>query len=233
MPKHIALIEDEAAIRENYKAFLESQGYLISCYASRPEALAGLEQQMPDMAVIDIGLQDEIEGGFDLCRELRQKSPQLPILFLTARDSETDAVSGLRLGADDYITKDIGLPHLSARITALFRRLDAMRNPGQAPDCLRRNELELDMDRFHASWQRQPLDLTLTEFWIVHALAQRPGHVKSRDQLMDAAKVYLDQNTVTSHIKRIRKKFTKLDPTFDAIQTMYGAGYRWHTPNGN
>lgn len=233
MPKHIALIEDEEAIRENYKAFLESQGYEISCFASRPEALKGMEHSLPDMAVIDIGLQDEIEGGFDLCRELRQKSPQLPILFLTARDSETDAVSGLRLGADDYITKDIGLPHLSARITALFRRLDAIQNPDLAPDCLQRNDLKLDLDRFQASWQQQPLELTLTEFWIVHALAHRPGHVKSRDQLMDAAKVYLDQNTITSHIKRIRKKFTRLDPNFDAIQTMYGAGYRWHIPNGS
>lgn len=230
MAKHIALIEDEAAIRENYKAYLQGQGYQVSTYESRPAALAGLDLQLPDMAVIDIGLQDEIEGGFDLCRELRQRAPHLPILFLTARDSELDAISGLRLGADDYLTKDISLPHLSARITALFRRLDALNQPRQEDNRLQRSELLLDLDRLHASWQQQPLDLTLTEFWILHALAKHPGHVKNRQQLMDAASVVLDDNTITSHIKRIRRKFNQLDPQFDGIQTVYGMGYRWHQP---
>ena len=230
MAKHIALIEDEAAIRENYKAYLQGQGYQVSTYESRPAALAGLDLQLPDMAVIDIGLQDEIEGGFDLFRELRQRAPPLPILFLTARDSELDAISGLRLGADDYLTKDISLPHLSARITALFRRLDALNQPRQEDNRLQRSELLLDLDRLHASWQQQPLDLTLTEFWILHALAKHPGHVKNRQQLMDAASVVLDDNTITSHIKRIRRKFNQLDPQFDGIQTVYGMGYRWHQP---
>lgn len=230
MTKHIALIEDEAAIRENYKAFLQGQGYQISTYESRPQALAGMNQQLPDMAVIDIGLKDEIEGGFDLCRELRQIAPHLPILFLTARDSELDAISGLRLGADDYLTKDISLPHLSARITALFRRLDALSQPLQQEEHLQRSELLLDLDRLHGSWRQQPLDLTLTEFWIVHALAKHPGHVKNRQQLMDAASVVLDDNTITSHIKRIRRKFNQIDQQFDAIQTVYGMGYRWHIP---
>lgn len=230
MAKHIALIEDEAAIRENYTMFLQSQGYEISTYDSRPAALAGLRQRLPDMAVIDIGLQDEIEGGFDLCRELRQLAPHLPILFLTARDSELDAISGLRLGADDYLTKDISLPHLSARITALFRRLDALNQPRQEDNRLQRSALLMDLDRFHARWQEHPLDLTLTEFWIVHALVKHPGHVKNRQQLMDAASVVLDDNTITSHIKRIRRKFNQIDPEFDAIQTVYGMGYRWHQP---
>jgi two-component system OmpR family response regulator len=228
MAKHIALIEDEAAIRENYKAYLEAQGYQISTYESRPAAFSGMQQRLPDMAVIDIGLQDEIEGGFDLCRDLRQLAPQLPILFLTARDSELDAISGLRLGADDYLTKDISLPHLCARITALFRRLDALQAPQLAENKLQRSDLSLDLDRLHASWQRQPLDLTLTEFWIVHALVKHPGHVKNRQQLMDAASVVLDDNTITSHVKRIRKKFNQVDSNFDAIQTVYGMGYRWH-----
>ncbi len=228
MPKHIALVEDELAIRENYKAFLEQQGYTISCYDSRPSALAGLSDNPPDMAVIDIGLQDEIEGGFDLCRELRQQAPQLPIIFLTARDSELDAISGLRLGADDYLTKDISLPHLSARITALFRRLDALNKSAHTVNKIDRQQLVLDLDRLYASWYNQPLDLTLTEFWIVHALVKHPGHVKNRQQLMDAASVVLDDNTITSHIKRIRKKFMSITPDFDAIQTVYGMGYRWH-----
>ena len=231
MAKHIALIEDEPAIRENYKAFLSKQGYNISTYGSRPEALAGIDKQLPDMAVIDIGLQDEIEGGFDLCRELRQMAPHLPIIFLTARDSELDAISGLRLGADDYLTKDISLPHLSARITALFRRLDALQQPQELTQTIERSALSLDLDRLHACWQDQPLDLTLTEFWIVHALAKHPGHVKNRQQLMDAASVVLDDNTITSHIKRIRKKFNRIDKSFEGIQTVYGMGYRWHIPN--
>jgi len=232
MSKHIALVEDDAAIRDNYQAYLQQQGYQVTSYESRPQALAGMAQRLPDMAVIDIGLQDEIEGGFDLCRELRQQAPHLPILFLTARDSELDAISGLRLGADDYLTKDISLPHLAARITALFRRLDALRQPRAADNRLQRGDLLLDLDRFDASWQQQALELTLTEFWIVHALAQRPGHVKNRTQLMDAANVVLDDNTITSHIKRIRRKFNAIDRQFDAIHTVYGMGYRWHQSAG-
>lgn len=231
MSKHIALVEDEAAIRENYKIYLERLGYQISTHDSRPAALQAFRDALPDMAVIDIGLQDEIEGGFDLCRELRQLAPQLPIIFLTARDSELDAISGLRLGADDYLTKDISLPHLAARITALFRRLDTLSKPHAVANRIERHALMLDLDRMHATWQEQNLDLTLTEFWIVHALAKNPGHVKNRQQLMDAANVVLDDNTITSHIKRIRKKFTLIDPAFDGIQTVYGMGYRWHIPD--
>ena len=231
MAKHIALVEDEAAIRENYKSFLQQQGYQVSTFESRPTALQAFQAGLPDMAVIDIGLQDEIEGGFDLCRELRQLAPQLPIIFLTARDSELDAISGLRLGADDYLTKDISLPHLAARIIALFRRLDNLSKPSQQSQKVERHGLMLDLDRMHASWREQNLDLTLTEFWIVHALARHPGHVKNRQQLMDAANVVLDDNTITSHIKRIRKKFNLIDPAFDAIQTVYGMGYRWHIPD--
>ncbi len=231
MAKHIALVEDEAAIRENYRTFLERQGYQISTYDSRPKALQAFRDLLPDMAVIDIGLQDEIEGGFDLCRELRQLAPQLPIIFLTARDSELDAISGLRLGADDYLTKDISLPHLSARIHALFRRLDNLSQPSTIANKVERQALMLDLDRMYATWQGQNLDLTLTEFWIVHALAKHPGHVKNRQQLMDAANVVLDDNTITSHVKRIRKKFNHIDPAFDGVQTVYGMGYRWHIPD--
>lgn len=228
MLKTIALVEDEAAIRENYRAFLESQGYKVNAYDSRPAALQALQAQLPDMAVIDVGLQGEIEGGFDLCQTLRQMAPQLPILFLTARDSELDAISGLRLGADDYLTKDISLPHLGARINALFRRLEALSKPAENSRSLQQGNLELDLDCLQASWLGKPLELTLTEFWMLHALAQHPGHVKNRQQLMDAASVVLDDNTITSHIKRIRKKFMALDPHFDCIQTVYGMGYRWH-----
>jgi len=153
----------------------------------------------------------------------------LPIIFLTARDSEFDVVSGLRLGADDYLTKDISQTHMLARIIALFRRVEALRNPQQTlqEEILQRQQLTLNMDRMSAQWNSTPVDLTITELWIVYALAKHPGHVKNRQQLMDAANVVLDDNTITSHIKRIRKKFLRTDETFDAIQTAYGMGYRW------
>ncbi|PCJ44148.1 MAG: proteobacterial dedicated sortase system response regulator [Moraxellaceae bacterium] len=231
MARRIAIVEDEPTIRENYREFLEGYGYQVDVYGHRLEALKSFEQQLPDLAIIDIGLEDEIEGGFELCRELRQQAPNLPIIFLTARDSELDAISGLRLGADDYLTKDISLPHLGARIIALFRRIDNLSQHTQDTDRIERGPLHLDIDRMIALWKDKPLDLTLTEFWMIHALAKHPGHVKNRQQLMDAANAVLDDNTITSHVKRIRKKFQTLDSTFDAIQTVYGIGYRWHDPS--
>jgi two-component system OmpR family response regulator len=133
----------------------------------------------------------------------------------------------LRLGADDYLTKDISLPHLMARIAALFRRLDALQKPQSAEGRITRGDLEIDMDRMIVVWRDRPVGLTLTEFWLVHAMARYPGHVKNRQQLMDAAQAVLDDNTITSHIKRIRRKFIAVDPGFDAIETVYGMGYRW------
>jgi two-component system OmpR family response regulator len=168
-----------------------------------------------------------VEGGFELCRELRARSTDLPIIFLTARDSEFDAVSGLRLGADDYLTKDISLPHLMARIAALFRRLDAMQKPQGKEARITRGDLVIDTERMSIHWQDHAVGLTLTEFWLVHALARYPGHVKNRQQLMDAAQAVLDDNTITSHIKRIRRKFHAIDADFDSIETVYGMGYRW------
>src|SRR5690606_12732222 len=173
-----------------------------------------------------INLGTEVEGGFELCRELRARSAQLPIIFLTARDSELDAVSGLRLGADDYLTKRTSLEHVLARVAALFRRIEALRSSDES-ERLEQGSLVLDRDRMTATWKGQPVQLTLTEFWVVHALALHPGHVRSREQLMTAANVVLDDGTVTSQIKRIRAKFAALDPTFEAIQTVYGMGYRW------
>jgi two-component system OmpR family response regulator len=227
MPRHVAIVEDEAAIAQNYCDALRRQGYSVSHYQSRATAQQAFASRLPDLAIIDVGLGDEVEGGFDLCRELRARAPELPIIFLTARDSEFDVVSGLRLGADDYLTKDISLPHMLARITALFRRIDALRQPASQEQEIVRGKLVLNMDRMTAQWQGQPVDLTITELWIVHALAKHPGHLRNRQQLMDAANVVLDDNTVTSHIKRVRRKFKAVDESFDAIQTAYGMGYRW------
>ena len=227
MPRRIALVEDEAAIRANYAEALARQGYAVAAYATRREALDALRNRLPDLAVVDIGLGDEPEGGFELCRELRALSPRLPIIFLTARDSDFDIVSGLRLGADDYLTKDISLPHLLARIAALFRRAEALAEPQGREEIVERGPLLLDAQRLTASWREQPVDLTLTEFWMVHTLAKFPGHVKDRDQLMHDAKLVVDEGTITSHIKRIRRKFQAVDAAFDSIDTVYGMGYRW------
>ncbi len=225
--KNIAIVEDEPALRENYAAALARHGYQVKTYANRKAAMQAFGVRLPDLAIIDISLEDEAEGGFDLCRDLRNLSAELPIIFLTARDSELDAVSGLRLGADDFLTKDVSLPHLAARVAALFRRIDALRQPGGGAEAVRRGALVIDADKMQTTWNGAPVTLSLTEFWIVHALAKNPGHVKNRQQLMDAANVVLDDNTITSHIKRLRRKFIEVDPSFDAIQTVYGMGYRW------
>lgn len=227
MARHIIIVEDESAIAQNYRDAFSRQGFTVSLFTERAPALAACQSRLPDLALIDIGLRDDIEGGFELCRELRALSSTLPIIFLTARDSELDQISGLRLGADDYLTKDISLPHLQARVVALLRRVEALREPAAADAGLHRGALFLDSERLALSWRQQPVPLTVTEFWIVHALARHPGHVKSRQQLMEAANVVLDDHTITSHIKRIRRKFQQLDPAFDAIHTVYGMGYRW------
>ncbi len=227
MARRIAIVEDDPAIRANYADALRKHGFEIAAYGSRPEALAAMKARLPDLAIIDIGLGADVDGGFELCRELRALSAALPLIFLTARDSDFDVVSGLRLGADDYLTKDISLPHLVARIAALFRRAELARQPQASEEKLERGSLVLDLKRFSVSWGGRPVSLTLTEFWMVHALAMYPGHVKNREQLMREAQLVVDDSTVTSHIKRIRRKFLAVDPAFDQIDTAYGMGYRW------
>ncbi|CAK0775792.1 Transcriptional regulatory protein ChvI [Gammaproteobacteria bacterium] len=227
MRRRIAIVEDEPSIRENYADILRRQGYEVISFATRAEALASFRIRLPDLAILDIGLEDDVEGGFELCRELRSLSTTLPIIFLTARDSELDSISGLRLGADDYLTKDISLPHLCARIAALFRRTEALKAPLVRETLMVRGHLSLDMNRMQVRWRNQPIDLTLTEFWLIHALARFPGHVKNREQLMHEANIVVDDSTITSHVKRVRQKFISLDSEFSSIETMYGMGYRW------
>lgn len=233
MARTIAIVEDEPLIRENYADLLRGQGFRVVTYGDRVEAAAALRHRLPDLVILDIGLGDEFDGGFALCRELRALSETLPIIFLTARDADIDVVAGLRLGADDYVTKDVSLHQLSARVSALFRRAAAT---GAAPVTGQPGErrielgrLVLEPERMRVFWNAQPVGLTVTELWILHALVLHPGHVKSRAQLMEAADTYVDLATVTSHIKRIRKKFLLVDPAFDAIESVYGAGYRWTT----
>ena len=227
MARRIALVEDDPTIRQNYADALARAGYEVQAFSDRASATKTLASRLPELAIIDIGLGSDIDGGFALCRELRSASAQLPIIFLSARDSDFDIVSGLRLGADDYLTKDVSLPHLLSRIAALFRRVDATAQPAVADEVLHRGPLALDAQRMIASWRGQAVGLTVTEFWMVHSLARHPGHVKNRDQLMRDAEMVVDDGTITSHVKRIRKKFLAVDEKFDAIETVYGMGYRW------
>lgn len=227
MPHKIAIIEDDPAIGANYADALTAHGYAVQVYADRKLALAGLQPRLPDLVLLDIGLAGEPDAGFALCRELRSQSATLPIIFLTARDNEFDMVSGLRLGADDYVTKNVSLPHLLARIAALFRRAELGAAATSGEDVLTRGALVMDLKRFAVTWSNKPVDLTLTEFWLVHALARHPGHVKNREQLMIEAHIVVDDSTITSHIKRMRRKFAAIDAGFDRIDTVYGMGYRW------
>src|SRR6185503_8183251 len=164
MARRIALVEDDSTIRQNYVDALTRAGYEVAAFGDRAGASRALSTRLPELAIIDIGLGADVDGGFDLCRELRAASARLPIIFLSARDSDFDIVSGLRLGADDYLTKDVSLPHLLARIAALFRRVDATSQPAVADDVLHRGRLALDAQRMMASWNGRPVDLTVTEF---------------------------------------------------------------------
>ncbi len=227
MAKSIVIVEDDKDIRENYIDLFTRQGYAVKGYADKQSAEKAFKGNLPDLVILDIGLDDEPDGGFDLCRQLRSESSLLPIIFLTARDADIDQVSGLRLGADDYLTKDISLHQLLARVSSLFRRVDAIRDNSSNDKTVEVAQLALNMDRLEAKWAGKDLDLTVTEIWILNSLVQHPGHVKSRDQLMKAADTYVDGGTITSHIKRLRKKFLAVDGEFDLIESVYGAGYRW------
>lgn len=227
MTKRIALIEDEPAIRQNYADALIKHGYEVVTFESRRDTIFGLKRRLPDLAIIDICLGDDMEAGFEICRELRSISSALPIIFLTARDSDFDAISGLRLGADDYLTKNVSIPQILARVSALFRRVDALQTQFSREQMHIVGELAIDKNCMSVEWRGKNLDLTLTEFWILHSLVVIPGHVKSRDQLMQDAEIFVDDGTITSHVKRIRRKFEQIDEDFNNIDTVYGMGYRW------
>lgn len=227
MARRIAVIEDEPALRDNLRDALARQGYEVQTFAGREQAQAVCANRLPDLAIVDVGLGDEPEGGFELCRWLRDRDAKLPILILSARDSDIDVVSGLRLGADDYVPKSVSLPHLMARVTALLRRADVGSRSSGAEERIERGPLTLDVHRFEAKWRGTTLDLTVTEFWILHSLAKYPGHVKDREALMREANMLVDDHTITSYVKRMRRKFEVVDPQFKAIETVYGMGYRF------
>lgn len=229
MSRHIAIVEDDADQRENFADALRANGYTVTTYANRPEAQAGMRQHLPDLAVLDIMLEDEVDGGFDLCRDLRSIAPKLPIIFLTARDTDIDRVSGLRLDAWDYLTKPINLQFLTVRVSSLFRIVDTLHTQtSELEAILRLGPLQLDPNSMAVAWDGKEVNLTLTEFWLVQALARRPGHVKTYENLMQVTRQsYVERNTINGYVRRIRKKFKEVDPDFSMIQTVFGVGYRW------
>jgi len=230
MNYRLAIIEDDNLLRKNYTDVFGRQGYRVDAYANRVQAQEVFQSRLPDLAIIDIGLGDEVDGGFALCQWLRAKSRTLPIIFLSARDDDIDIVSGLRMGADDYLTKDVSLPHLVARVAALFRRIEALASDeDSSTTTISEGLLTMDVQRLTCRWNEVVVELTLTEFWMIYALAKRVGHVKNREQLMQEAQMVVDESTITSHIKRIRRKFQVLDQKFDCIETVYGMGYRWNS----
>lgn len=232
MSQTIALVDDDRNILTSVSMALEAEGFEVRTYNDGDEALRGLSQRPVDLAVLDIKMPRL--NGMELLQRLRQANvtAAMPVIFLTSKDEEVDEIMGLRMGADDYITKPFSQRLLLERIRALLRR-EQIRQQAGAPDpgaVMVRGDLVLDSARHVCSWKGKDVDLTVTEFLLVKALAQRPGHVKNRDQLMDAAygeSIYVDDRTIDSHIKRLRKKFRQVDEEFAQIETLYGVGYRY------
>ncbi|MEO6198820.1 MAG: response regulator transcription factor [Sphingomicrobium sp.] len=233
MSKVIALVDDDRNILTSVSIALQQEGFVTRVYADGAAALKALTDNPPDLGVFDIKMPGM--DGMELLRRLRETSA-MPVIFLTSRDDETDEAMGLAMGADDYIAKPFSQRLLIARIRAILRRQELARGDGTAnPDepetpVLERGPLMMDPARHKVSWGRRDVSLTVTEFLILEALAQRPGVVKNRNQLLDIAysdDVYVDDRTIDSHIKRIRRKFRAADPDFDAIETLYGVGYRF------
>jgi two-component system response regulator ChvI len=224
----IALVDDDRNILTSVSMALEAEGYQVRCYNDGAEALRGIQAAPVDLAVLDIKMPRM--DGMELLAHLR-KLGNLPIIFLTSKDDEIDEALGLRMGADDYITKPFSQRLLIERIRALLRRVDPGRDKAQDPESqMRRGDLLLDTSRHLCTWQGAHVELTVTEFLILQSLAQRPGHVKNRDQLMDAAygeHIFVDDRTIDSHIKRLRKKLKAVDDNFAHIETLYGVGYRY------
>ena len=229
MQQTIALVDDDKNILTSVSMALEAEGYRVRTYNDGEEALQGLSHQPVDLAILDIKMPRM--DGMELLTKLKSGS-NLPVIFLTSKDDEVDEVLGLRMGADDYIKKPFSQRLLIERIRTLLRRseLAEEKTVKKADTVLVRGPLVMDTDRHSCTWDSKDVQLTVTEFLLLKALASRPGHVKSRDQLMDAAygeSIYVDDRTIDSHIKRLRKKFRQVDNKFSQIETLYGVGYRY------
>jgi two-component system response regulator ChvI len=231
----ITLVDDDENIVTSVSLALESHGHTVKAFYDGAAGLAALESDPPDLAILDVKMPRM--DGMEVLRRLRQTS-DLPVIILTSKDEEIDEILGFNLGADDYIHKPFSQRLLLERVKAVLRRANPEEGDAGGPagaggagsKAIRRGRLTLDPARHDCLWDGKPVRLTVTEFLLLQSLAQRPGFVKSRDNLMDAAyedQVYVDDRTIDSHIKRMRKKFREVDPTFDAIETLYGVGYRY------
>lgn len=234
MEKVIALVEDDDTIRQNIAELLEENRFVVQAYASRAEAENAFSLKLPDMALLDIGLNEEREGGFDLCRFIRKRSETIPVIFLTSYSTNSDEISGLRLGADDYISKEEPLEKVIVRINSLFRRTEALSNnllkdtTPNADYLLHSKELTIDMLHYEVTWKGYSLKFPLTQLWILHSLAKRPGQIKSKESLMEAANItHSGSSTIVVHINAIRNAFKSVDQSFDKIENKRGLGYLW------
>ena len=229
MAKNIAIVEDDPDQRANYVDAVTKKGYNVVAYSSREEALAGFDRELPDLAILDIILGEEVDAGFEICRDLLVRSPSLPVIFLTERITEIDKISGLRLGAWDYLPKPISLNYLAERISSLLRinaaRIESNSNANTAKLV---GDMSIDQEALLVSWKGQPINLSGTEFRMLAKLVRVPGHAVSYDTLMNATMQSLvTNNTINTHMRNIRKKFESIDSAFDCIKSEYGYGYRW------
>lgn len=228
MSPTIALVEDDPDQRENCSDALAAHGYRVTAYAAREEAIAGFDRDPPDLSILDVILGDEVNGGFDLCRDLLARVPDHPVIFLTTRVDEISQVSGLTLGAWDYLSKPVSLRVLAEKVATLLRLAEgrAAREPVESIVAV--GDLTLDGDRMQVRWRGRRLDLTLTEFRVLEALVRRPGRVATYEALMESAQQgVVTRNTVNTHILHLRKKLKAVDPEFDRIANEYALGYRW------
>jgi len=233
MAASIAVVDDEANIRETVAFALRREGYEVLVYADGAEAWEAFGEQLPDLVILDI-LMPRMDG-LELCRKVRSVNDTVPIIFLTSRDDELDRILGLELGADDYLCKPFSMRELVARVRVLFRRAARRAAPPNESQIVRTGSLELDPQRFVVRWKGSAIDLTVTEFLMLQALVRHPGHVKTRQQLTRDGYPhdnYVSERTIDSHVKRIRKKFEAVDPEFDRIDTVYGMGYRYQPESG-
>ncbi len=229
MAKRIVIVEDDPDQRSNYVDAIVKKGYEVTAYSNRRDALDGFESNLPDLAILDIILGDEVDAGFEICRDLLFRSPTLPVIFLTERIAEIDKISGLRLGAWDYLPKPISLDYLAERISSLLRINEArVQYGGGSVSSKTVGDLSIDQDALLIFWKGEAINLSGTEFRMLAKLVRAPGHAVSYDMLMNATMQSLvTNNTINTHMRNIRKKFEEIDPEFDCIKSEYGFGYRW------
>ena len=226
MAQTIGFVEDDDVIRENYTDFLEDAGFTVRAFSDRPSAFSAFQERLPDIAVLDVSLGRERDGGFQLCADIRRVSPQVPIIFLTSHDDEMSKISGLRLGADDYLSKASSIHLLIVRIETLLRRHESLRGDS-GPTQLIAGPLRIDPKSSMVYWRDELIDMPLTQLWMVESLVRANGQPRSHAELMRAANIVVEPNTIAAHMKNIRARFRKIDADFDSIRTERGLGYRW------